>query len=91
VTEIHQQLARANASMAAVQLDDIAGRRAQQNLPGTVDSYPNWQLKAPFTVDEIATSQPFARLAADMAAQDRTNQQEMETGNDLSDCSNQTH
>ncbi|NNE54139.1 MAG: 4-alpha-glucanotransferase [Sulfitobacter sp.] len=91
VAEIHRQLARANASMVAIQLDDIAERTAQQNLPGTIDSYPNWRLKAPFTVDEIATSDAFARLASDMAAQKRANPERMEKEDDLSDCSDHAH
>ena len=91
VTEIHQRLARANSSMVALQLDDIAERMSQQNLPGTVDSYPNWRRKAPFTANDIATSKTFARLSRDMAAQGRTNQTGMETDHDLSDCSDHAH
>lgn len=91
VAEIHRQLARAEASMVAIQLDDIAERTSQQNLPGTVDSYPNWRLKAPFTVDDIASSKAFARLASDMAAQNRANPKAMEKAHDLSDCSDHAH
>lgn len=91
VAEIHRQLARAEASMVAIQLDDIAERTSQQNLPGTVESYPNWRLKAPFTVNEIAASEAFARLASDMAAQNRANPKTMEKAHDLSDCSNHAH
>lgn len=91
VSEIHRRLARANASMVAIQLDDIARRTAQQNLPGTVDSYPNWCLKAPFTVDGIATSPAFADLSAEMRAQDRSNPKAMEKEHDLQDCSDHTH
>jgi 4-alpha-glucanotransferase len=91
VAAIHQRLARANASMVAIQLDDVAGRTAQQNLPGTIDSYPNWRLKASFSLDEIARSQAFASLASDMAAQHRTNPNVLETEHDRSDCSDQAH
>lgn len=72
-TEIHRRLASAPSAMVAVQLDDLAGRKAQQNLPGTVDEYPNWRLKAPFTPDEIKTSDAFAQAGAMMAAEHRTN------------------
>ena len=91
VTAIHRKLAQSNANMVAVQLDDIAARTAQQNLPGTVDTYPNWRLKAPFTVDEINSSSVFSQLGRDMAAQGRANPKGMEKANDLSECSNHAH
>ncbi len=80
VTAIHHRLARARSDIVAVQLDDIAERIEQQNLPGTVDEYPNWRRKAPFTVNEITTSDSFARLGADMAAQNRSNSKGNGTG-----------
>lgn len=91
VAEVHRRLASANASMVAVQLDDIAGQTSQHNLPGTVDSYPNWRLKAPFTTNEIATSQAFAEIAGVMRAQNRSNPKAMEKEHDLQDCSDHTH
>lgn len=91
VPEIHRYLARANSSMVAIQLDDIAERASQQNLPGTVDTYPNWQLKAPFTVSQIATSEKFSKLASDMRAQNRSNPTGMEKEDGLQDCSDLAH
>ena len=91
VTEIHRQLARANAGMVAIQLDDIARQTSQQNLPGTVDTYPNWRLKSPFSLDELATSETLAELAIDMAAQDRSNSEGMEKTDAVHDCSNHAH
>lgn len=91
VPQIHRHLARANAAMVAVQLDDIAERTAQQNLPGTVDTYPNWRLKAAFGVDDIATSDAFTQLAHDMRTQGRSNPKGMEKEDDLQDCSNHAH
>lgn len=91
VTAIHRQLAQSNASMVAIQLDDITARTAQQNLPGTIDSYPNWQLKAPFRIDDIGPSIVFAQLAQEMAAQGRANPKGMEKADDLSDCSDHAH
>jgi len=88
VPQIHRNLARANASMVAIQLDDIAARKSQQNLPGTVDAYPNWRLKAPFRIDEIATSDAFANLADDMRAQARSNTQALETEDGLQNSPN---
>ncbi len=91
VTEIHRHLARSNAAMVAIQLDDIARRPAQQNLPGTVDSYPNWRFKSPLTLADIATSAPLAELAKDMAAQNRSNPKGMEKADALQDCSDHAH
>lgn len=85
VTAIHRKLAQANAGMVAIQLDDIANRVSQQNLPGTVDSHPNWRLKAPFTIDGIAASESFARLARDMADHGRSNLQGLEDEHGLHD------
>ncbi len=91
VPEIHRRLAQSSASMVAVQLDDVAGRLPQQNLPATVDEYPNWRLKAPFTLNDIASSPAFADVARDMAAAGRTNRHGLEKDNDLSDCSDHAH
>ena len=91
VAEIHQRLARSTSAMVAVQLDDVAQRLPQQNLPGTVDSYPNWRLKAPMTIHDITTSAAFARLSDDMAANGRSNKPGTETDNDLSNCSDIAH
>ena len=91
VREIHRRLAKANAGMVAVQLDDVAQSRDQQNLPGTIDTYPNWRLKSPFTLNEIATSDAFTQLAGDMQSQGRSNLKGMEKENDLQHCSNDAH
>jgi 4-alpha-glucanotransferase len=91
VTEIHRRLAAARSEMAAVQLDDIALQESQQNLPGTVDEYPNWRRAAPFAIDDIETSAEFAQLGAEMAREGRANRNEREKGHDRSDCSNLAH
>ncbi len=85
VDAIHQRLARANSAIAAVQLDDIAGTQAQQNLPGTIDEYPNWRRAAPLSVQDIETSTTFARLGATMRAAGRGTPQQMETEHELQD------
>lgn len=40
---MHRWLAHAPARLLAVQLEDLTGRAEQANLPGTVDSHPNWR------------------------------------------------
>lgn len=91
VQEIHRRLARSSSEIVAVQLDDIAERKDQQNLPGTVDEFPNWRLKAPFSVSDIKTSDAFVCLGTEMSAQSRSNQNGMEKDNDLQDCSHVAH
>lgn len=73
VREIHARLARARSEIVAVQLDDIAHQLNQQNVPGTVDEYPNWRRITPFAVEEIRTSDTFASLGDDMRASGRAN------------------
>jgi 4-alpha-glucanotransferase len=40
---IHAYLARSSAEMFFAQIDDLAGEKDQINVPGTIDSYPNWR------------------------------------------------
>jgi len=40
---MHALLADSPARLVALQIEDLLGRRAQANLPGTVDSHPNWR------------------------------------------------
>ena len=91
VQEIHRRLARSNSEIVALQLYDLAERKDQQNLPGTVDEYPNWRLKAPFSVRDIRASDAFSRVDAEMSAQSRSNQYGMEKNNDVQDRSHITH
>ncbi|MDU8928619.1 4-alpha-glucanotransferase [Alisedimentitalea sp. MJ-SS2] len=91
VPEIHHRLATAGSEMVAVQLDDIAGRVSQQNLPGTINEHPNWQQVAPLAIQDIETSPDFAQLGADMAQQGRANTGKPEKNHGQSDCSNLAH
>lgn len=51
---IHARLAYSDASLVAVQLDDILDVQEAQNLPGTVDAHPNWRRKYDVTLDALA-------------------------------------
>lgn len=51
---VHARIAWSPAAMISVQLDDMLGITEPQNLPGTVDEYPNWRTRCPITVDQIA-------------------------------------
>lgn len=50
---IHGHLAESPVAMASVQLDDMLGIEAAQNLPGTIDEHPNWRRRCPVSVDRI--------------------------------------
>ena len=65
---VHAFLARSNAAIAMVQLDELTDEREQVNLPGTVDQHPNWRRKLSLTLEELADDGPAAALAAIMAA-----------------------
>lgn len=68
VEAIHRLLARAGSALVAVQLDDALGSPAQQNLPGTVDEYPNWRRRYPVASDTLADALAAAPGLKDLAA-----------------------
>ncbi len=47
-------LAQTPCRLVLLSLEDIFGWLDQQNLPGTKDEYPNWRLKLPLLLEEIA-------------------------------------
>jgi 4-alpha-glucanotransferase len=44
IVALHAYLTRTPAMLIGVSLADAAGERCPQNLPGTVDEYPNWRI-----------------------------------------------
>ncbi|MER6398865.1 4-alpha-glucanotransferase [Kitasatospora sp. NPDC001603] len=60
VLGLHRFLALTPAKLLGVWLPDTVGDRRPQNLPGTVDEYPNWRLPVadpagrPLTLEELA-------------------------------------
>lgn len=59
VLALHRYLARAASELVAVQLEDLTGETEQPNLPGTVETHPNWRRRYALTVEEL-TAAPFA-------------------------------
>lgn len=49
---IHCYLARSNAMLIMVQLEDLFCQKHQVNLPGTVNEYPNWRRKLLFNIED---------------------------------------
>ncbi|MEX2520756.1 MAG: 4-alpha-glucanotransferase [Paracoccaceae bacterium] len=64
---VHRRLANGPAALVAAQLDDLAGARQQQNLPGTVDKHPNWRRRIAPDVEAWADEPALIETAAIMA------------------------
>jgi|CXWL01.1.fsa_nt_gi 4-alpha-glucanotransferase len=60
---IHAYAARTSSWMMLVNLDDFSGEETQSNLPGTLDTYPNWSRKMSRTVEELRFHPPAVGLA----------------------------
>lgn len=60
---IYQYLARTPCKLLHVSLDDVIGNLNQQNMPGIVDSYPNWMQKTPLTLEEMVEDERFVDLS----------------------------
>ncbi|MBI4796798.1 MAG: 4-alpha-glucanotransferase [Deltaproteobacteria bacterium] len=59
-----EYLARSQAALLEVRLEEIFGVPWQQNLPGTTTQYPNWRRKFPLTLKEMRQNPAAPRLAA---------------------------
>lgn len=55
VVAMHAMLAASRAQLVLVSPYDVVGETRQPNLPGTVDTYPNWRLPLPVTLPELRT------------------------------------
>ncbi len=56
VTARYRMLSHADSIIIVVNIDDAAMVAERPNMPGTVDSYPNWRIALPGFVDDIITS-----------------------------------
>lgn len=63
----HRFIARTPCLLAGVRLADLVGPAALTNLPGTVDDYPNWQLRAPVDLGQIAGHPVFHAVTGTLA------------------------
>ncbi len=57
-------LAGTPCRLVLVSLEEVFGWLDQQNLPGTVDAYPNWRLKLPLLLEDICAAPDPHTLAA---------------------------
>ncbi|MEM1346504.1 MAG: 4-alpha-glucanotransferase, partial [Pseudomonadota bacterium] len=61
-------LGRASSELVALQLDDIYSEGEQQNVPGTVEEYPNWCRRTALSLERLAGSGELAQAARTMSA-----------------------
>lgn len=75
---IYRYLAKTPCKMVLVSLDDVIGALDQQNMPGTIDSHPNWIRKTALLLEDIDGDKRFSALAEmfrnNMAAAQRNQQ-----------------
>jgi 4-alpha-glucanotransferase len=60
---VHRFLARTPSALVAASLDDIIFEKDQQNLPGMLAGYPNWQRKSGKGLEKILMSPHALELA----------------------------
>ncbi|MEZ0329288.1 MAG: 4-alpha-glucanotransferase [Dissulfuribacterales bacterium] len=54
VQRLYAYLAECPSILLLVQLEDLMGQLDQVNLPGTVQEYPNWRRRLPYSIEELA-------------------------------------
>lgn len=64
-------VARSNAMLVSVQLDDVLGEVEPINIPGTYREYPNWRRKLGVALEALATDPRWQALPAAMASAGR--------------------
>jgi 4-alpha-glucanotransferase len=60
-------VAKTPSLLAGVRLADLTGERQQTNLPGTVDSYPNWRLRSSMRLEDLPAGELFQSITRAMA------------------------
>jgi 4-alpha-glucanotransferase len=60
---VYRYLALTPSKLLSVSLDDITGVLNQQNMPGTIDAYPNWTQKTPITLEQMISDKRFLDLS----------------------------
>jgi 4-alpha-glucanotransferase len=64
---MHLYLARSNAALVALQVEDLLGMVDPVNIPGTHQEYPNWQRKLTATIEDMADRTDFDSQFAQIA------------------------
>ncbi|MCF4116571.1 4-alpha-glucanotransferase [Rhodovulum sulfidophilum] len=63
IDALHAALAASPARLIALQTEDMLGATEQANLPGTVDSHPNWRRRIGPAAADLADCEPVRRAA----------------------------
>jgi 4-alpha-glucanotransferase len=71
VEAVHRFLARTPSALAMLNLEDLAGVPDQTNLPGTIDSYPNWRRRLPADFTRQRLAERLQRAARAMRSEGR--------------------
>lgn len=53
VYSLYGHLAKSPSLLLLVQMDDLMGQLDQVNLPGTVQEYPNWRRRLPYSIEAL--------------------------------------
>ncbi len=63
---LHLYLARSDAALVALQIEDLLGMADPVNVPGTHGEYPNWQRKLTMNIEEVAANPGLAAQLAEV-------------------------
>ena len=63
ILPVHRYLARSEAMLMMVQLEDLFGQMDQINMPGTVNQHPNWRRKLPLNIEDWLNQGNLAHVA----------------------------
>jgi len=65
-------IARTKSRLMVISLEDLLGVTDQPNIPGTVNEHPNWRLKVPVAIDQIASAIDEVALMAATSERNRS-------------------
>jgi 4-alpha-glucanotransferase len=63
---LHLYLARSEAALVALQIEDLLGMADPVNVPGTDGEYPNWQRKLTMDIEDVAARPDLAAQLAEV-------------------------
>jgi 4-alpha-glucanotransferase len=69
---VARHLAATPSRIVCISLEDILGSKDQPNLPGTIDQYPNWQVRSPDLIENLAQNDRLEEIASVMRVAGRS-------------------
>ncbi|GHA25389.1 4-alpha-glucanotransferase [Devosia pacifica] len=67
VAAIHRYVARTPSKLFVARVEDMTAETEPTNLPGTIDSYPNWKRKLTYAIEDISKHEVFRAVAQGLA------------------------